>query len=369
MTQKRLRTPRSTKASRALTSTQQLEQQHPPSVSQQIQPPDMSVGSVYEAQPWASQLQPDNPANHLYEQELYSTSVNTPTTNSNGNSTACIQSTYSYDDVTTNYIGNTSSNNNNNTGDYSYHHQHHFHPHSHHSHTLYQHHHGSNYDTGSTSGYYHQQQPVLNDHHSNRHSLPIDTYHRTNPGTYSLQQQQQQIDPNDEQIYLRVHSTSSHSSSASLSPPTLTTNNNLLPSSTSGSSSSNYTHPHKTSSSGGYLHPTSNGTLTLYSHHHHQHLSRHPHIHHPDIETLLQLNTEDDDIDDDDDDLSTLVHHHGMIDDQQQLSSFFPNNNHNHQIHSHNDASTSILRTVLKRPIVGMFSNLNFNSNYFLLLL
>jgi len=106
----------------------------------------------------------------------------------------------------------------------------------------------------------------------------------------------------------------------------------------------------------------------LYSHHHHQHLSRHPHIHHPDIETLLQLNTEDDDIDDDDDDLSTLVHHHGMIDDQQQLSSFFPNNNHNHQIHSHNDASTSILRTVLKRPIVGMFRNLNFNSNYLLLL-
>jgi hypothetical protein len=355
MSQKRLRTPRSTKATRALTSAQQLEQ-HQPSASQQIQPPDMSVASVYEAQPWASQLQTDNPTNHLYEQELYSTSVNTPTTNSNGNSTTCIQSTYPYDDVTTNYIGNTSSNNNNNAGDYSYHHQHHhFHPHSH---TLYQHHHGSNYDTGSTSGYYHQpqlqQQPVLNDHHSNRHSLPLDTYHRTNPGTYSLQQQQQ-LDPNDEQIYLRVHSTSSHSSSASLSPPTLTTNNNLLPSSSSGSSSSNYTHPLKTSSSGGYIHPTSNGTLTLYSHHH-QHLSRHPHIHHPDIETLLQLNNEDEDIDDDDDDLSTLVHHHGMIDDQQQLSSFFPNNNHNHQIHSHNDASTSILRTVLKRPIVDMYN-------------
>ncbi len=359
-TPKRLRAPRSTKASRALITTQQLEQQqqqqqqHQSSATQQIQPPDMSVTSVYEAQQWASQLEVDNATNHLYEQELYSTSVNTPTTNNNGNSTACIQSTYPYDDVTNNYIGNTSTNNN--TGDYSYHHQqHHFHPHSHphHSHTLYQHHHGSNYDTGSTSGYYHQQ-PVLNNHHSNPCSLPIDTYHTNNPGTYSLQQQ---IDPNDEQIYLHVHSTSSHSSSASLSPPTLTTNTNLLPSSSSGSSSSTYTHSHKSSSSGGYIHPVSNGTLTLYSHHH-QHLSRHPQTHHPDIETLLQLNTEDNDIDDDDD-LSTLVHHHGMIDDQQQLSSFFPHNNH--QLHSHNDASTSILRTVLKRPIVGKYFKFNFN--------
>jgi hypothetical protein len=359
---KRLRTPRSTKASRALTTTQQLEQQqqqqHQTSGTQQVQPPDISIASVYEAQHWTSQIEADNATNHLYEQELYSTSVNTPTTNGNGNSTACIQSTYPYDDVTSNYIGNTSSNNNNNNaGDYSYHHQHHFHPHPHHSHPLYQHHHGSNYDTGSTGGYYHQQ-PVLNDHLSNQCSLPIDTYHTNNPGTYSLQQQQQQqqIDPNDEHIYLRVHSASSHSSSASVSPPTLTTNNNLLPSSSSGSSSSNYAHPHKSSSSGGYIHPTGNGTVTLYSHHH-QHLTRNPHSHHPDIETLLQLNTEDDDIDDDDDDLSTLVHHHGMIDDQQQLSSFFPNNNHNHQLHSHNDTSTSILRTVLRRPIVGK----NFN--------
>ena len=353
-TQKRPRAPRGTKTTRALTTTQRLERQqhhHQTSGTQQIQPPDMSVASGYDAQQWVSQLETDNPPHHLYDQELYSTSVNTPTTNSNGNSTACIQSTYPYNDVTNNYIGNTSSNNNNNnTGDYSYHHSHHFHPH--HSHTLYQHHHGSNYDTGSTNRYYHQQ-PVLSDHHSNPCSLPIDTYHTNNPGTYSLQQQQQQIDPNDEHIYLRVHSTSSHSSPASLSPPTLTTNNNLLPSSSSGSSSSNYTHPHKSSSSGGYLHPTSNGTLTLYSHHH-QHLSHHSHSHHPDIETLLQLNAEDDDFDDDDDDLSTLVHHHhGMIDDQQQLSSFFPNNNHNHQLHSHMDTSSSILRTVLKRPIVG----------------
>lgn len=340
-----------------MTNTQRLDQ-HQTSATQQVQPSDISAASVYEAQQWASQLETDNAANHLYEQELYSTSVNTPTANSNPN----IQSTYSYDDVATNYVGNTSSNNNNNTGDYSYHHPHHFHPH--HSHTLYQHHHGSNYDTGSTSGYYHQQ-PVLNDHHSNPCSLPLDTYHPNNPGTYSLQQQQ--IDPNDEHIYLHVHSTSSHSSSASLSPPTLTTNNNLLPSSSSGSSSSNYTHPHKSSSSGSYLHPTSNGTLTLYSHHH-QHLSHHPHSHHPDIETLLQFNTEDDDIDDDDD-LTTLVHHHhGMIDDQQQLSSFFPNNNHNnHQLHSHNDTSTSILRTVLKRPIVGkhLLTSKNKNKTFF----
>ncbi|CAF4381307.1 unnamed protein product, partial [Rotaria sp. Silwood2] len=350
-TTKRLRTPRATKASRALITAQQLEQQHQTSVPQQIQPPDMSTASVYEAQQWTSQLEADNGNDHLYEQELYSTTVSTPATNSNGNSTGCIQSTYSYDDVPTNYVGNATSNNNNNTGDYSYHHPHHFHPHPHHSHTLYQHHHGSNYDTGSTNRYYHQQS-VLSDHHPNQCSLPIDTYHTNNPGTYSLQQQQ--IDPNDEHLYLGVHSTSSHSSSSSLSPPTLTTNNNLLPSSSSGSSSSNYAHTHKSSSSGGYLHPTSNGTLTLYSHHH-QHISQHPNSYHPDIETLLHLNTEDDDIDDDDD-FSTLVHHHGIIDDQQQLSSCFPNNNNNHQLHSHNDASTSILRTVLNRPIVDMYN-------------
>ncbi|CAF0752443.1 unnamed protein product [Rotaria sordida] len=356
ITPKRLRTPRSTKASRALIAVQQSEQQHQTVVSQQIQPSDMSIASVYEAQQWTSQLETDNGHDHLYEQELYSTTVSPPTTNSNGNSTTCIQSTYTYDDGTTNYVGNTTSNNNNNTGDYSYHHPHHFHPHPHHSHTLYQHHHGSNYDTGSTNRYYHQQS-VLNDHHSNPCSLPIDTYHTNNPGTYSLQQQQQQqqqqIDPNDEHLYLGVHSTSSHSSSSSLSSPTLTKNNNLLPSSSSGSSSSNYTHTHKSSSSGGYLHPTSNGTLTLYSHHH-QHISHHPNSYHPDIETLLQLNTEDDDVDDDD--FSTLVHHHGIIDDQQQLLSCCPNNNHNHQLHSHNDTSTSILRTVLNRPIVDMYN-------------
>ena len=351
-TPKRLRTPRSTKTSRTLSSTPQLEQQQQTPGSQQIQSSDMSGTSVYDGQPWNSHLSTDNPTNHLYEQKLYSTSVHSSTTNNNGNSTACIPSTYLYNDVTNNYIGNTSSNNTNNTGDYTYHHPsqtHHFHPHSH---TLYQHHHTSNYDTGSTSGYYQPQQSVLNDHHSNPCSLPIDTYHPTNPGTYSLQQAQQ-IDPNDEQIYLRArHSTSSHS--PSLSPPTLSnTTNTLHPSSSSGSSSSNYTHPLKSSSSVGYHHPISNGTVTLYSHHH-QPLSRHPHMHHPDIETVLHLTTDDDEMDDEEGDLSTLVHHHhGMIDDQQQLSTFFPNHNYNHQLHSHNDASTSLLRTVLKRPIVG----------------
>ncbi|CAF4054986.1 unnamed protein product, partial [Rotaria magnacalcarata] len=102
-TPKRLRTPRSTKASRALITTQQIEQQHQSSVSQQMQPPDITATSVYEAQQWASQLETDNGNDHLYEQELYSTTVSPPTTNSNGNSTACMQSAYSYDDVTINY--------------------------------------------------------------------------------------------------------------------------------------------------------------------------------------------------------------------------------------------------------------------------
>ncbi|CAF1155492.1 unnamed protein product [Adineta ricciae] len=336
---KRLRGPRSTKTTRAMTVAQRMEQQqqqqHQTSGNQQIQPSDMSTISIYDTQQWPSQLDTDNTPNHIYEQELYSTSVHTPTTNTNGNSTACLQSTYSYDDIVTNYVGNTSSTNNtNNTGDYSYHHPHQYQSHPQHSHTLYQHHHSSNYDPGASGGYY---------HHSNSCPHPLDTYHANNPGTYSLQQQQ--IDPNDEQVYLRAHSISSHSSSSSLSPPTLSTTNNLLPSSSSGSSSSNYppSHPHKSSLSGGYLHPTSNGTVTLYSHHHQPH--------HPDIETLLDLNTQDDDIDDDDD-LSTLVHHHqGMIDDQHQLSSFF-SPDHNHQVISHNDASPSLLRTVLNRPIV-----------------
>lgn len=355
-TPKRLRTSRSTKASRRISTTQQLEQEHRIPVSQQVQPSDMSIISVYEAQPWASHLETDNGNDHLFDSELYSTTIRTPTTNNTGNSTGCIQSTYSYEDLTTNYVNNTSSNNNNNnhnTSDYLYHHPHHYH--SQHSHTLYQHHHGPNYDTNSTNRYYHQQS-ALNNHHSNPCSLSIDTYHTNHPGTYALQHQQQQIDPNDEHIYLHAHSTSSHSSSSPLSPSTLTTNNNILPSSSSGSSSSNYTHSQKSSSTGGFLHPTSNGTVTLYSHHHHQNLSHHPHPYHSDIETLLQLNHEVDDINDDDDDLSTLVHHHGVIDDQQQLSSFFQNNNHNHQSHSHNDSSTSILRTVLNRPIVDMYN-------------
>ena len=358
-TQKRLRTARSTKTSRTLTSTSQLDTPG----SQQVQSSDMSGTSVYDVQPWNSNLSTDNSPNRLYEPKHYSTSVNnnnTPSTNNNGNSTACLPSTYLYNEVTNNYIGTASSNNNSNhnhTGDYTYHHHptqtHHFHPHPH---TLYQRR-TANYDTGSTSGYY-QSQSVLNDHHSNPCSLPLDTYHPTNPETYSLQQQQQ-IDPNDEQIYIRGHSTSSHSSSASLSPPTLTNNTNTLHPSSGSSSSSNYIHPVKTSSSSpsvAYLHPISNGTVTLYSHHH-QHLSRHPPMHHPDIETVLHLTTEDDEMNDDEGDLSTLVHHHhGMIDEQQQLSTFFPNHNYNHPIHSHNDTSTSLLRTVLKRPIVGKSS-------------
>lgn len=350
-TPKRLRTPRSSKTSRTLPSTPQLEQQQQPTPgSQQLQSSDLSGTSIYDDQAWNSRLSNENHPNHSYEQKHYSTSVHSSTTTNNGNATACLPSTYLYNGVTNNYIGNTSSNNTNNTGDYTYHHHpsqtHHFHPHSH---THYQHHHTSNYDTGSNNGYYQSQSSVLNDHHSNQCSLPHDTYHPTNPGTYALQQAQQ-IDPNDEQIYLRTagHSTSSHS--PSLSPPILSNPTNPLhPSSSSGSSSSV-----------GYHHSISNGTVTLYSHHHHhqQHLSRHPHMHHPDIETALHLTPEDDEIDDDDEgDLSTLVHHHGMIDDQQQLSTFFSNHNYNHPLPSHNDASTSLLRTVLKRPIVGMFSS------------
>jgi hypothetical protein len=338
----RLRTPRTTiKSSRILSNTQRQQEtnNHP------IPPPDLTSVPVYDTQSWSTQLDSDPIVNHLYEQDLYSTSVNTPITNNN--STGGIQSTYPFDDISTNYVSNTSSNPNN-TSDYSYH-PHHFH--HHHPHTLYQHHQRSNYDTGSNNGYYHQQ-PVLNEHHL----LPMDTYHTNNGLTYPLQQQQQQqpqtIDPNDDQhIYLRVHSTSSHSSSASLSPPILTTNNNLTSSSSSASSSSSHSYPHKnpastssSSTTGGYLHPNSNGTLTLYSHHHQQH--------HSDIETLLQLNGMDEE-DDDDDDLLTLVHHHdGLMDDHQQLASFFPSNNHD--LFSHNEPSTSILRTVLKRPIVDM---------------
>ncbi len=344
-TPKRLRTPRITlKSSRKLTTNQRQQE----STNHQIPPPDLSSVPVYDTQQWSTQLDSDPTVNHLYEHDLYSTSVNTPITNNN--STGGIQSTYPFDDISTNYVSNTSSHPNN-TSDYSYHHHHHHHPHHfhhHQPHTLYQHHHGSNYDTGSNNGYYHQQ-PVLNDHHL----LPMDIYHTNNGLTYPLQQpqqqpQQQQIDPNDDQhTYLRVHSTSSHSSSSSLSPPMITTNNNnLTSSSSSASSSSSYSYPHKnsslSSSGGGYLHPNSNGTLTLYSHHHQQH--------HSDIETLLQLDGIDEE--EDDDDLLTLVHHHdGMIDDHQQLSSFLPSNNH--QLFSHNEPSTSILRTVLKRPIVG----------------
>ena len=341
---KRLRTPRSTKTSRTLISTQQLEPQHPISTSQQVHPVEMSTVSVYNNQQWPSRIETDNQNDPLYHSVLYPATVHTPTTNSNGNSTACVRSVYSYDNVTSHYTSNTVSNNNNNTSDYSYHNSHHFH--SHPSHTLYQHHRGSNFDTSSTNQYYHQQ-PMLHDHHSNPCSLSFDMYPTNNSGTCSLQQQQ--IDPNDEHMYLHVRSSSSHSSSTSLSPTALVTSNNLLSSSSSGSSSSNYTHSCKLTPSSSYLQPTSNGALTLYSHRHH------PHSYHSDIETLLQLNTNDDDINggDDDVDLSTLVNHHEIIDDQQNLRSFFHNNNHNHQLYSHNDASTSILRTVLNKPIVG----------------
>ena len=346
---KRLRTPRATLKSSRILSTAQRQQE---SNNHSLPTPDLSSVPVYDTQPWSStHLDSDPSVNHLYEQDLYSTSVNTPMTNNN--STGGIPSTYPFDEISTSYVSNTSSNPPN-PSDYSYH-QHHFHPHQHPPHTLYQHHHGSNYETGSNNGYYHQQS-VLTDHHL----LPMDTYHTNNGLTYPLQQQHQQaIDPNDEQRYLRVHSTSSHSSSSSISPPILTTNNNLTSSSSSASSSSSYSYPHKNGtsslSSGGYLHPNSNGTLTLYSHHHQ---------HHSDIETLLQLNGMEED-EDDDDDLLTLVHHHdGLIDDSQQLSSFFPSNNH--QLFSHNEPSTSILRTVLKRPIVGR-NNRSITSFIFLL--
>lgn len=337
---KRLRAGRTNiKSARILTATQRQQESN----NHQISPPDLSSIPVYDTQPWSTQLDADPTVNHLYEQDLYSTSVNTPITNNN--TPGGIPSAYALDDISTNYVSNTPSNPNN-TSDYSYHPNHfHHHPHHHNppAHALYQHHHGANYDTGSNNGYYHQT-PVLNDHHL----LPMDTYHANNSLTYPLPQQQQPIDPNDDQhIYLRVHSTSSHSSSASLSPPILTTNNNnLTSSSSSASSSSSYSYPHKnpiSSSSNGYLHPNANGTLTLYSHHHQ---------HHSDIETLLHLNAMDEEDEDDDDDLLTLVHHHdGMIDDHQQLSSSFPLNNH--QLFAHNELPTSILRTVLKRPIVG----------------
>lgn len=357
ITPKRLRTTRTnTKSPRILTATTNSNtQRQQESTNHQISSTDLSSIPVYDTQSWSTQLDSDPAMNLSYEQDPYSTSVHTPLTNTN--STGGLQSTYALDDISTNYVPNTSSNPNH-TSEYSYHHSTHFHHHHHHhpppTHVLYQHHHGTNYETSSNNGYYHQT-PVLNDHHL----LPMDNYHSNNGLTYPLPQQQTttNLDPNDDQhVYLRVHSTSSHSSSASLSPPILTTTtNNLTSSSSSASSSSSYSYPHKnatssSSSSGGYLHPTSNGTLTLYSHHHQ---------HHSDIETLLHLNTMNEDLDDDDDDdeLLTLVHHHdGMIDDHQQLSSFPLTN---HQVFSHHEPSTSILRTVLKRPIVG--KNLPFN--------
>ena len=315
------------------------------STTQQISSADTSTVPVYDTQPWTTQLDLDNTVNHLYEPDLYSTSVNTPITNNN--SIGGIQSTYPFGDMTTNYVSDTSSNPNNDS-EYSYapppyhHHPRHFHPH--HPHTLYQHHHGSNYDISLNNGYY-QQQPALNNHQI----LSMDTY-QTNDGlTYSMQQQQ--IDANDEQhIYLRAHSASSHSSSSSVSSPILTTNNNLPSSSSSAASSSNYSYPHKNSSllTNGYFHPNSNGILTLYGHHHQ---------HHSDIESLLHLNdinedNNDDNDDDDDDDFSTLVHHHDeMIDDHQHLFSLFHSDNP--QLVSHNEPSTSVLRTVLKKPVVG----------------
>ncbi|CAF5163511.1 unnamed protein product, partial [Rotaria sp. Silwood1] len=103
---------------------------------------DISSVPAYDTQQWTTHLDSDTTGNHLYEQDLYSTSVHTPLTNNN--STGGIQSTYLFDDITTNYVSNTSSNPNN-TNDYTYHHHHHHQPqhfhHHHPPHTLYQHHH------------------------------------------------------------------------------------------------------------------------------------------------------------------------------------------------------------------------------------
>ena len=372
-TNKRTRTSKSNKSSRDLLSRVQQQEQQKKSTTQLVTPSERPA-VIYETQSWVNHAETDMTTNHLYEPELYSASVTTPTTNSSINSTGCISSAYSYDDGTSNYTSNGSSVNTN-TGDYSYHHSH-YHHHHHHPHpqTLYQHHHGSNYEMVSTNGYYIQQQQlpsVLNDHSTNTCSLSIDTYHPTNTNSYGLASQPS-IDPNEEQPFLRVHSTSSHSSTASLSPPTLTTNTNLVPSSSSGSSSANYSHAHshKSSSSGNYLHPASNGTLTLYSHHHQTHLTHLPHSHHAEMGTLLHLNIERDEMDEDDDedDISTLVHHphHGLIDGHPSLSSFYLNTmgHHSHlhpinSIHSDNETSTSLLRTVLNRPIIGKFIQLS----------
>lgn len=364
---KRLRaTPKSTKPSKSPLVQGERDNS---TTSQPILTNDIPV-AMYDTQTWQNQSDVEMVSNHLYEQDLYSTSVNTPTTNSSINSVGCIPSAYPYDDVPTNYNTNGSSTNTN-TNDYGYHHSHHYH----HSHpqTLYQPHHSSNYDLNSNNGYYisqqQQQRVVLNDHASNPCPISIDTYHPTANNSYSLGQQTA-IDPNDEQSYLRVHSTSSHSSTASLSPPTLSTNNNLVPSSSSGSSSSNYSHSHKSSTSGGYLHPTTNGTLTLYSHHHQPHIAHLSHSHPSEVATFRQLNIHHDDIenDDDEDDLLTLVHHHELLDDRQALPSFYsnaieqrPQINSHHLIHSNNDGSTSILRTVLHRPIVGKLIRMIFS--------
>ncbi|CAF5219763.1 unnamed protein product, partial [Rotaria magnacalcarata] len=189
-TTKRLRTPRSIiKSSRVLTTTEQQQQlqqqQQQDSTTSQNPLPDLSSAPIYDTQQWTTHLDSDTSVNHLYEQDLYSTSVNTPL--ANNNSISGIQSTYLFDDIATNYVSNTSSNPTN-ASDYSYHHHHHQPQHFHHQQpqTLYQHHHGSNYDISSNNGYYHQQ-PVLNEHHL----LPMDAYHTNNGLSYPLQQQQQ----------------------------------------------------------------------------------------------------------------------------------------------------------------------------------
>jgi len=401
---KRLRPGRSSKSNaRLLTSNsqnevqQQQQSQQKSSTTSVIASRDIPVVHYEDQSSWVNQSENDLTTNPLYEQGLYSTSVNTPSTStSTGNSTTtngtggggCLSSTFSYDDVTSNYIGNN-SNSNNHTGEYSSYH----HFHSHHPQTLYQHHHASTYPLNSRNGYYQATSTpnttVTNDSSSNVNcSLSLDTYHSTNPSSYSLSQQQQQqsqvtTDSTDEHPFLRVHSSSSHSPNSSLSPPTNATN--LVTTSSSSGSTHKPSSSSSSTSSGSYLHPTSNGTLTLYSHHHHHqhhpHQTHLSHSQHIDMETFLQLNAETDDLEDDED-LSTLVHHPGLIDDQQTLASFYSNttqqhhsqhphahhlhhhlpqqlhhhntHNQNHPLFPHHDTSTSILRTVLKRPILDM---------------
>ena len=345
---KRQRTTRLTKPTTILIATEQRETQQQ---QQQISPSKLALAPIYESQPWNNQVDGESSGHHLYEHDFYATSISTPLTNSNTNSTGNVQSTYPFEDIAGNYPSSTSSNsnnnnnNNNNTSDYSYHHSHSFHPHS-----LYHPHHNSNYE-GSSNNIYYESQPLIHDPQANECLLPLDTYPSSGNLTYSLQTQQPIDGSDDPQIYLRVPSTPSHSSSASLSPPSLPTltKTSTVPLTSSIASSSSYSYSQKNGSlSGAYHHPTPNGPVTLYSHHHHHHHNHqlHHHPHHSDMDTLLHLNGDAAANDDEDvDDLSTLVHH-------PQLSSLISPTNH--QLLSHHPSSTtSILTAVLTKPIVG----------------